>query len=85
MYVVEVDSPDSVWDPNYDETVNDDLYDDQCASDDYDSRNFILLYMHGTYIYAASNVYLIIRFLTLLLVNLILFVTYDLHTFIKIC
>ena len=63
MYVAEVDSPDSVRDPNYDETVNDDLYDDQCASDDYDSSNFIGLYMYGTYIYAASNVYFIIRFL----------------------
>ena len=55
MYVAEVDSPDSVWDPNYDESVNDYLYDDQFASDDDDSSNFIGLYMYGTYIYAASS------------------------------
>ena len=35
----EVDSPDSDWDP-YDETVNDDVYDELFASDDDDSSSF---------------------------------------------
>ena len=37
---VEVDPPDSDWDSYYDETVNDDLYDELYASDDDDSSNF---------------------------------------------
>ena len=37
----EVDSPDSDWDPYYDETVNVDLHDELFASDDYDSSNFV--------------------------------------------
>ena len=36
----EVDSPDSDWDPYYDETANDDLHDELFASDDDDSSNF---------------------------------------------
>ena len=35
----EVDSPDSDWDPYYDETVNYDLHDELLASGD-DSSNF---------------------------------------------
>ena len=36
----EVDSPDTDWDLYYDETVNDDLYDELIALDDDDSSNF---------------------------------------------
>ena len=36
----EIDSPDSDWNPYYDETVTDYLHDELFASDDDDSSNF---------------------------------------------
>ena len=57
----EVDSPDSDCNPYYNETINDDLYEEHFASDDDDNSSYFEgFYMYETYINNGNNVYLVV-------------------------